>query len=859
MNLLLGVLLLAAQPTDSLLDSGISQALARQRAATLRNIRYSLHFDLTRDSASTPGRVVIRVERAATAGDLILDFRGPRLLSLEANGTRVEAPRWTNGHIVVPSQVLRTGENEIAVQFMAAIAPAGASIIRYRDATDGTTYLYTLLVPSDANQLFPSFDQPDLKARFNWQLVAPTGWEVLTNGALLEKKTGTVEKTVEWSFAQTEPISTYLAAFAAGPWAIIEHRGSPAMRLFLRKSRVAEADADSILAQNAAAYRWLETFFEVKYPFAKIDLLLAPAFPFGGMEHVGAIFYNESSFIFREPPTPSQRHARASTIYHEMAHQWFGDLVTMRWFDDLWLKEGFATYTAARVQEALSPEAGAWRRFYLRTRPAAYAVDATSGTVSVWQELANLDLAKSNYGPIVYNKAPAILRQLEHLTGDAAFRKGVHQFLQQYAFGNATWQQLLAAIGSAASQDLTNFGQQYMLRAGMPVVRPELRIANGRIAELVLVQRPARELPGDRGGYWPGKVNVRLGISRDSSVIIPVDFTGTRTVVRAATGLPAPEFVWPNDGDYGYGLFLPDARSARWLLANAPAIKDDLLRAQAWGALWDLVRENELSPDEFVSRVIAALPNERDEALAATLLGRALSALERYVAAQTAAPLATKMEALLLRRADDRALAYGLRKAAIDAYLAAASTPEGQNTLREYLAGRRLFDGKPLAQVSRWTALRRLVALGAPDADTLIRSETARDTTPESPRSAFIAAAAVARAEDKQRYFDRFFNDAALNEEWVTASLSAFNDPLQAQLTLRYLLPALEKAEWIRQNRRIFFLPRWLEAFIDGQNSRAALAIIDRFLQTSPNLPPDVRRKILQSRDELERTVRIRG
>ena len=539
---LLAVLLLGAAP-DSLLVPGVSHALAQQRAAALRNVRYALTLDLTRDSTRAWGNVTIALERAPGAGDLILDFRGPSFSGLHANGTRVESPRWTNGHIVVPERFLRAGPNQLSLDFVAAIAPAGASIIRYRDATDGATYLYTLLVPSDANQLFPSFDQPDLKARFTWHIVAPAQWQVLTNGPLERIDTpAETAANITWHFAETEPISTYLAAFAAGPWAVVKHAGTPAMRLFVRQSRLREADAEVILAENAAAYRWLEGFFGVKYPFAKIDLLLAPAFPFGGMEHVGAIFYNESSFIFREPPTPSQRHARAATIYHEIAHQWFGDLVTMRWFDDLWLKEGFATYAAARVQEALYPEAGAWRRFYLRTKPPAYTVDATSGTVPVWQELANLDLAKSNYGPIVYNKAPAILRQLEHLVGDAAFRRGVQDFLNRHAYANADWRQLLDAIGAAAQTDLSAFGAQYMLRSGMPVVRPELRIENGRIAELALLQQPARALPGDRGGFWPGKVNVRIAFNRDSAVVLPVTFSATRTVVAAAAGLPAPAF-----------------------------------------------------------------------------------------------------------------------------------------------------------------------------------------------------------------------------------------------------------------------------------------------------------------------------
>ena len=319
-----------------------------------------------------------------------------------------------------------------------------------------------------------------------------------------------------------------------------------------------------------------------------------------------------------------------------------------------------------------------------------------------------------------------------------------------------------------------------------------------------------------------------------------------------------PHFVWPNDGDFGYGLFLPDARSAQWLLAHTHELNDELLRAQSWGALWDLLREAELAPAQYVRRVLEALPHETDEALSGTLLGRALTAMERYMTPAEAAPLVRQAEHLLLARADDADVPYGLRKAAFDAYLGLASTEQGRTVLRQYLSGQRRFDDKPISQVSRWSALRRLVALGARDAQPLLQAEVQRDSTPERDRSAFVAGAALPDAALKQRYFDRYFNDVRLNEEWVTASLSAFNDPLHASLSRQHLRTALEKSEWIRQNRRIFFLPRWLEAFIEGQSTRPALEIVDQFLATSNDLPLDLRRKILQSRDELERTVRIR-
>jgi aminopeptidase N len=629
------------------------------------------------------------------------------------------------------------------------------------------------------------------------------------------------------------------------------------MRLFVRRARAAEADTDTILAENAEALAWLERYFDMPYPFSKLDHVLAPAFPFGGMEHVGAIFYNESRFIFTEPPTPTARWGRAATIYHEIAHQWFGDLVTMEWFDDLWLKESFATYMAARVQDDLHPEAGAWTRFYLRTKPAAYAVDATSGTSPVWQELPNLDMAKSNYGPIVYNKAPAVLRQLEFLVGEPAFRDGVRLFLRRHAFGNATWRDLLAAIGETAGTDLDAFGEHYILRAGMPVVTTELRVEGGRIAELALVQRPARALPGDRGGAWPGRVRVRLGYDDRDDVLIPVRFDGARTLVREAAGLTPPAYVGANDGDYGYGIFLPDPASAAWLLAHAGTLEDDLQRALAWGGLWDLVREGGLAPVAFLDASLAALPAEREETIAGTLLGRAITALGRYLDSTAAAAYRPSVEAMLLARAGDAALDYGQRRGSLDALLGAARGPAGLAALRDYLDGARQFDGAPLGQPSRWSAVRRLIALGEPDGLDRLRAEQARDTTPEGARSAFIAGAAVPDAAVKAEYYRRYFEGAALNEEWVSASLGAFNDPLHAELTLPYLRLALDRAEWLRDNRRIFFLPSWIEAFIGGHRSQEALAVVDAFLADTPELPIDIRRRILQARDELERTVRI--
>jgi aminopeptidase N len=845
-----------APTPDALMQPGVSLELARHRAATLGDVRYLLELDVTAQD-SAPGRVTATFHRAAGAGDLVMDFRGPSLGAVTANGAAVADAEWRNGHLRIPARHLRDGENTVTAAFTARIAAAGSSIIRFNDASDGGTYLYTLLVPADANQLFPSFDQPDLKARFRYAITAPREWRVLANGPGQREEAG---ETARWTFAETEPISTYLAAFAAGPWRTwaSDADGRP-ITLYARASRAGEVDADTLLDVNRRAIRWLERYFEVEFPFAKFDMLLAPAFPFGGMEHVGAVFYNENTFIFREPPTLGQTVSRKSTIYHEVAHQWFGDLVTMRWFDDLWLKEGFSTYMAARMQDELDPGSEAWKTFYLRNKPLAYATDQTGGTTPVWQELPNLDLAKSNYGPIVYNKAPAILKQLEGIVGDSAFRAGMTLFLRRHAYSNATWRDLLAALEEASGQELDVFGEQYILRAGMPVVETALQVRGGRIASLTLRQRPARAMPGDPGGFWPIHVQVRLSYRDREDVTIPASGAQEVMDVAAARGLPAPDYVWSNEGDYGYGLFLLDERSREFVAEHVGEETDGLRRAMLWGALWDEVREGRMDPARYARIVVRELPRERDEQIASLNMGRAWTAMAAYLPERRAEPLFAEWERLLLARADDEALGYGARKAALDMLVATARTAAGQALLREYLAERRTFNGEAVKQPTRWSIVERLIGLGGADPHSLIAAESARDSTPDAARRAFVAGAAIPAADIKAEYFGRFLDDPALNEDWVTAALGNFNAPTHSALTLRYLRPSLDRLEWVRDNRRIFFLPRWISGFVGGHLGAEALATVDRFLAENPALPADIRRKVLQSRDELERTVRIRA
>jgi len=907
-------------PAGSPLTPGISQTLARHRAATISDVRYDLTLDVSPlDSAI--GCITIRFHRVG-GGDAIIDFRGRRLTAGLANGRQIPANAAARGHIRVPARLLKAGENRLDFRFIADIAPSGASIIRSHDPTDGSDYLYTLLVPADANQLFPSFDQPDLKARVRLTLITPTTqpvpagdsgrgpqgqrpraparveptqpWSVVGNGAIESAVTSNGRLTTR--FAETRvcassppsseppgrqrsegapaaparapnatsetsctpaPISTYLIAFAAGPWhhTSSTHNGRT-ITAYVRASRAAEADLDTLLALNQRALDWMERYFGRPYPFEKFEFVLAPAFPFGGMEHPGAVFYNEDRFIFRERPTLPQRLNRFSTILHEVAHQWFGDLVTMRWFDDLWLKEGFATFMAAKALAEIDPAADAWKTFYLSNKPPAYAVDQTAGTRPLWQELANLDQAKSNYGAIVYNKAPSVLKQLEYLVGDSAFQVGVQQFLKQHAYANATWQGLLGAIGQAAHRSLDGFGRDFMLRAGMPVVEQQLTLRNNTIERLALSQHPAKSLSGSKA--WTERTEVLLFYSDREPVRIPVELRSRVTEVTAAKGRPPPDFGFANARDYGYFLLLLDSSSVRALEAGALArVEDPFLRAMLWGALWDQVRNYRMPPERFVHLALSELPREPDEQVVPFVLARMGRAVSAYLLQASRDSIQPEVEHTLWQAAGDKARPYGIRKAYVDAFIDLAATPPGVARL-DTLFSADSVAGEPLKDPTRWDIATRLLELGAPEGESRYGSQVQRDTTADGRRRAFIAAAGRPDAKTKQTYFTRYFADATLNEDWAAGSLGEFNALEHQAVTFPYVRPALDSLPFIQAHRRIFYLETWLAAFLRGQTGDSAVAVVHRYLTEHSNLPLDLRRKVLQHADELERTVSIR-
>ncbi|MFN0087217.1 MAG: M1 family metallopeptidase [Blastocatellia bacterium] len=845
-------------------EEGVSRELARQRAAVLSEVRYALRLAIVPGAARLKGSEEIRFRLAKAGADLVLDFRdldaGGNVIdgaisNIAVNGQPAEDARRVNGHLVLPARRFHEGENAIALEFETGAAPAGRPLIRYKDADDGSEYLYTLFVPMDASLAFPCFDQPDLKGRFTFEATAPADWVVAANTR--EQRVDRQGAVSVWRFSETQPISTYLFAFAAGPFKIIEdaEASAPPGRFLVRSSKFerAKQELPEVAALTRAGMKHFSAFFGHPFPFLKYDQVLLPGFAYGGMEHAGATFLREDAILFRMTPTRADKLGRASLVLHELAHQWFGDLVTMRWFDDLWLKEGFANFMAYHALAAINDPAEMWKRFYQSHKPVAYGIDSTPGTTPIYQEVRNLRDAKSAYGAIVYQKAPSLLHALSFLIGEEKFRDGVRLFLKEHAYANAEWSDLIGAFERSSRQPLTVWANAWVRRRGMPQIDVEWSCdGGGRIARFELRQHDAQ----NEGRVWPIKTRVLLAYDDAEPVRLTARLQGALLAVPQAVGKACPAYVFANDGDFGYGRFMLDARSREAVLQRIGGIRDPFLRTMLWGALWDAVREAQLSPSDYLAAALRSLPAEADEELAQSILDRAARAYQRYLSEPQREMFAPRLESVCADRMMN-AGETGMRITYFRAFRAVATTAEGRSKLRAMLAGSLAVPGVEIKPLDRWRLLTALLSLRDPEAESLLDAERKRDAGDDGRKQAYIAEAARADAATKQRYFEEYTKNRAIPEDWIEGSLGAFNSISHPALTLPYLRPALDALPQVKRERKIFFVLAWLNAFLGGQRSPEALAEVRGFLKRA-RIDRDLELKVLEVADELERTVRIR-
>jgi aminopeptidase N len=852
---LLVVLIATTNAHAAPVEAGVSRTLALSRAARVSDLRYEVEFHLTGHASTIAG--VERLSFSDSGGeDLALDYRDAIISNAALNGKEIPASL-VNGHLSLPAGALVKGRNELKLSFVSNVAAAGKAFTRYEDRDDHNEYLYTLFVPMDASMAFPCFDQPDLKARFTLKVSHPSNWRVIANTApsaiTLNGLGG------ETTFAETRPISTYLFAFAAGPFEELPGKASGEPTVWVRKSQLARAKTEAPEVQQMAArgIKYLSDYFAQPFPFPKYDLVLIPGFPFGGMEHAGATFLNEDGVLFRTAPTESDYFRRNILVLHETCHQWFGDLVTMRWFDDLWLKEGFAQYMAYKALAELEPAQNPWKHFYEDIKPLAYGIDETQGTTPIFQNIVNLKDAKSAYGAIVYQKAPAVLKELDYFLGDQNFRDGLRLYLKEHAYGNAQWADLIHAFEATGNKNVQQWAKAWILQRGMPQVSVSFMCRAGRISKLTLSQEDVLQ-----AGYtWPISNEVLLDAGAGGSSSLRADWSAKTFQVREAVGRRCPAVVFANRGDFGYGRFLLDAASEKTVsqhVVEASADKGDpLLRSMLWGALWEKVHVAQTAPARYVDLALKALPGETDESLARIQGARIATALHSYMSEKGRAIYAARIEAV----ASERMLAaptLNLRIVNFRTFTSVAETPMALRQMKALLDGSLNIAGMPLKPLDRWNLIGHLMAMSDPDAAALFATAKSKDQSGEGQKYAYAIEAGTADVAAKARYFEEYVHSADRQEDWITQSLRPFNSWNQTDLTAPYLGRALDALVEIKQRRKIFFLGAWLGAFIEGQHSPEAKAVVHEWLERS-EIDPDLRLKVLEASDALNRTVMIRA
>ena len=667
-----------AMPVNEI-DEGVSWTLAERRAATLSDLRYRYHLRIPRDrDRRLEGTVEIRfVWSDPETRDLVLDFKDPadRVTAVRANGA---AAGWVarHDHVMVPAAALRPDqENRVELDF-----EAGDEALNRND-----DFLYTLFVPDRAHFSLPLFDQPNLKARFELTLEVPDDWVAVANGgAVGGPAPAGPEGWVTWRFAETQPIPTYLFAFAAGSFQIeTAERSGRRLRMFHRETDAAKVarNREAIFDLHAAALDWLEDYTGIPYPFGKFDFALIPPFQYGGMEHPGSIFYRASSLMLDESATQAAYLGRASLIAHETAHMWFGDLVTMNWFDDVWTKEVFANFLAAKIVHPSFPEVDHDLRFFLAHHQAAYAVDRTAGANPIRQPLENLKEAGALYGPIIYQKAPVVMRHLERLVGDARFRDGLREYLQAFEYGNATWPELIDILDRRTETDLRSWSAAWVEEPGRPTVTVRRESGDGASGggRLTLVQSD----PAGRARLWPQRIELLLAYD-DAEVRIPLLLAGPTASVDLDR--PAPRFVLPNATGVEYGRFRLDAASTGFLMTALPDIADPLTRGIAWGTLWEAVIEGEIPVGDWFELLLRGLAAESVEQNAQRLLGYLSTtcwSLRSDAARRAAAP---RVEAILWAGVENSAETTR-RAAYFRAWHGLVRTPDGGGAAAAHLGG----------------------------------------------------------------------------------------------------------------------------------------------------------------------------
>ncbi|MBQ1027896.1 aminopeptidase N [Micromonospora sp. C95] len=823
----------------------LSRAEATARGASITVESYQVDLDLTGDGERFRSHVTVRFR--ATGTETFVEVKPAALLAVRLNDTDVDPATLDDNRLPLTGLAAR---NTLTVDAEMAYTNTGEGMHRFVDPADGETYLYVMSFLDDVQRVFAAFDQPDLKAPVTLSVTAPEHWTVAANAELAANP-----EPGRWEFAPTLPIATYFFTLIAGPWHVRRdtHDGIP-LGVYCRRSLAEHLDADAaeILTVTKQCLDRFHQLFDERYPFGKYDQAFVPEFNAGAMENPGLVTFRDD-YVFRSAVTDSQRELRATTIAHEMAHMWFGDLVTMRWWDDLWLNESFAEYLGTRVTAEATRFDRAWTTFALRRKAWGYAADQRPSTHPVAPEQVT-DAAEGllNFDGISYAKGASVLRQLVAWLGDEAFLAGLNDHFARHRFGNATLADLLESLAASSGRELTDWAASWLRTAQVNTLRAEVTVdAEGRYDEVVIAQTAPPTHPALR----PHRIGVGRYAVDGTAERIEVDLDPKtddgRTRLDGLAGEPAAAVLLPNDGDLTFAKIRLDAASADAVPLLLPRLTDPLARALLWGEAMDAATDGDRPVTGLVDLIVAALPTEREVIIVEDVLAMSRSLIDRYLDPLARQSALARVAESCRRLLDDAAPGESLQLAAARGLIAASTDAE---LLAGWLAGRAVPAGLAVDAELRWALLGRLVVLNAAGAAE-IAAEAAADPSATGAERAARCRAALPEPAAKQAAWEIIVSNTELSNRLVEATAEGFWQPEQVELTSGYVdsyfadMPAAARLRtpWVADEVAKLAFPRHA---VSQPTREAAAALLAR-----DDLTPGLRRVVTDADDDLRRAL----
>jgi len=719
----------------------LSQADAAARSARVSNVDYVLDFTLT-GKESFSGSATLAFDLADTASPLTIDLNNATIKSVTVNGKQVKA-RYNQWFITLNQQDLAKGRNTVTVAYERPHSTNGEGLHRMVDPVDGRVYTYSHFEPAAAQQMFALFDQPDLKATYQVTATVPADWQVISTTRETQVEDGGATK--RWVFPKTKKLSPYNFSLHAGPYKVWEdHNGKYPMRLFARQSVAAQVTPSDWFGYTRSGLEFFENYFGIPYQFEKYDQLLVPDFLYGAMENAGAVTFAEARFLHKAAMTADQKQLLASIIMHEMAHQWFGDLVTMQWWNGLWLNESFASFMGTLATAEATEFKNAWRSFYSGGKQSAYVLDQKAATHPIEVPVPSTANAFDNVDSITYSKGASALMQLRHLLGAEVFRKGVHNYLVKYAYRNAKLEDFIHSLGEAAGRDLKDWTQQWLYQAGVNTIAANYSCAGGKITSFALRQSaPGPALPTLR----EQRVQVaafKLGDGQPAlAKNVPVTYSGARTAVPEMVGTVCPDLVYPNYEDWGFVKVQLDKRSFETAHTALSQVEDPLLRAMLWQSLWDGVQDAKLPLNEFIKTALNNTLQEKDYTLLGDVLSKIVSSKQYLDAMHLDSAYARETTKALEEMAWNGVQSSkgndNFQRRWFNNYIALASSEAALTRLASILAGTTGAEGLDIDQDLRWSIIGRLNRFDYPGSAALVEAELARDRSDTGQAAALAA------------------------------------------------------------------------------------------------------------------------